>query len=267
MTPESRRGTEPARLFDLSGRVVLLTGAAGKLADQMLRALTAAGASVALADQNERDCAERAALLRREGTDAEAFGVDIRDEASVAALVAAVHERWGRIDVLVNAAGRTFFQVLEELTLDQWREVLESNLTSVFLTTRAVVPYMRRASRGSIVNIGSIYGVVGADQRIYGTSGINSSPAYAAAKGGVINLTRHLAVHLAPAGIRANSISPGGFFANQDPEFVRGYVYRTPLGCLGNETDLMGAILFLASDASAYVTGHNLIVDGGWTAW
>lgn len=257
----------PDRLFDLSGRVVLLTGAAGHLADQMMRALSGAGAAIALADLNPSGCAERAAALRADGSDAAPFEVDVRDEASVLTLMRAVMERWGRIDVLVNAAGHTYFRALEELTLEQWTEVLDSNVTSVFVCAKAVAPHMRAAGRGSIVNFGSIYGMVGADQRIYGTSGLNSSPAYAAAKGGVINLTRHLAVYLAEAGIRVNSISPGGFAAGQDPRFISKYVQRTPLGRMGNETDLMGTILFLASDASEYVTGHNLVVDGGWTAW
>lgn len=261
------RPADVRQLFDLTQRVVVMTGAGGQLAEQMLGALAGAGATLALADGEIERCKDRARALGALGVQADAFSVDVREEGSVRSLIDAVLGRWNRIDVLINAAGRTHFKTIAELSLEQWREVYESNVTGTFLCCKAVLPSMRAQGSGSIVNVGSIYGVVGADQRIYGSSGINSSPAYAAAKGGIINLTRHLAVDVASSGVRVNCISPGGFYAGQDPEFVRQYAYRTPLGRMGNETDLMGAILFLSSDASAYVTGHNLVMDGGWTAW
>jgi Dehydrogenases with different specificities (related to short-chain alcohol dehydrogenases) len=179
-------------------------------------------------------------------------------------------KRFGRIDVLVNgAAGRTpgFFKPFEEYELSDWNAVVAANLTGTFLCCQAVGPQMKKGGGGSIINTSSIYGVVAPDQRIYDGSSINTPAVYSASKAGVIGLTRYLATYWAEDKIRVNTITPGGMFNEQEPEFVRRYESRTPLGRMGRPHELRGAIVFLASEMSSYVTGHNLVVDGGWTTW
>ncbi|MDP9260662.1 MAG: SDR family oxidoreductase, partial [Actinomycetota bacterium] len=174
-------------------------------------------------------------------------------------------EQYGGLDILVNNAGIGVYTALEERTAAELAAVAAVNLTGTALCSRAAAPLMREG--GAIVNIASIYGIVSPDPRIYGTSGRNSSEIYGATKAGVIQMTRWFAVHLAPQRIRVNCISPGGVFAHQTADFVASYEQRTPLGRMTTVSDLEGALIYLTSDASAYVTGHNLVVDGGWSAW
>jgi NAD(P)-dependent dehydrogenase (short-subunit alcohol dehydrogenase family) len=256
-------------LFDLTGRVAVVTGGGGRLGFQMARALCEAGAGVVLASRDEEKCRRAAQRLEGLGGEAVAMAADVTDPASCDLLAQRTAARFGRLDIWVNNAAKVegVGAALEAQTPEDWRATVDACLNSVFYGVQAAAGVMRAQGRGVIVNIASIYGLVSPDPRIYGDSGLNSPPQYAAAKGGVVQLTRYLAVHLAPHGIRVNSITPGGFLDGQDPDFVANYCARTPLGRMGNETDLMGAIVYLASDASAYVTGHNLVVDGGWTAW
>lgn len=253
--------------FDLTGKSAVVTGAAGLLAEQIVSALASAGAGVLLADKDGPKAGERAASLTRQGYKTFACEVDVTMESSVSTMVGTALDRFGGLDILVNAAGRNFYTSVETLSLEDWDETWHSHVTGTFLCCRAVGAHLVKQRSGSIINIGSIYGIVAADHRIYGTSGWNSTAAYAASKGAVIQLTRYLAAYWGHTGVRVNCISPGGFFNHQPRNFVDRYTDKTPLGRMGNENDMRGAVVFLASDASTYMTGHNLVVDGGWTAW
>lgn len=260
-------------MFGLSGKVVMLTGAAGFLGTEFADVLSEAGANMILADVREKECDDLAEnLSERYGTDSIGVHADITNQTSVEEMVSKAVSKYSRIDALINNAvyeprTKEMHAPFEEFSLENWNKVLAVNLTGVFLCAQAVGRQMMRQGYGTITNISSIYGIVGADQRIYGISGLNSSPAYAASKGGVINLTRFLAAYWEGKNIRVNSLTLGGILNNQDKEFVKNYSYRTVLGRMANKCDYRGAILFLVSDASAYMTGANLIVDGGWTAW
>lgn len=252
-------------------RAAIVTGGAGRLGPSFAEALLEIGAHVVLADRDNaksRDVAGN--LVKKFGPKIVFHPVDVTDAGSIEKLVSFTVKKWGGIAVLVNAAmsvGKHFYASLESYSWKDWQDVMNVNVGGVFLCTQKVVDVMKRQKGGVIINIGSIYGMVGADWRIYGKSGINSPAVYAASKGAIINLTRYFAVYLAQFGIRVNSISPGGVFDGQDAEFVRNYSSRTPMGRMLQRRELKGAIKFLAAEESSYVTGHNLVVDGGWTAW
>ncbi|MBI4550063.1 MAG: SDR family oxidoreductase [Candidatus Omnitrophica bacterium] len=257
--------------FEMNGKVALVTGGAGLLGPVFGAALAEAGACVILADLNEAKGRAVLSKLPAKLRKRIAFAaMDASDPASVRALVDGTVEKHGRIDVLINGAigvGKTHFAPFEKYTWEDWNQVMTVSVGGTFLCCQAAGRHMKRQKSGSIINIGSIYGVVGADQRIYGKSGINSAGVYAASKGAILSLTRYLSVYWAPFGIRVNSISPGGVYNQQDPFFIKNYSHRAPMGRMLKKEELRGAVLYLASEASSYVTGHNLLVDGGWTAW
>jgi NAD(P)-dependent dehydrogenase (short-subunit alcohol dehydrogenase family) len=261
----------PAELFDLRDRVAVITGGAGNLGGVFARVLAGAGARLVLIDVNAEALDRRQRELAAEGAkDVIAIAADLEDASAIEAAFARVAREAKRLDVLVNnAGGRSpkFMSDLEALPLEDWEQILRVNLTAPFLCAKAAIPLMRTAGRGSIVNIASIYGVVSPDPRIYEGTAIATPPVYPATKGGVIALTTYVAVYHAKDGIRCNAITPGGVFAGQPDGFVERYSARTPLGRMARAEELAGALLYLASDASSYVTGHNLVVDGGWTAW
>jgi NAD(P)-dependent dehydrogenase (short-subunit alcohol dehydrogenase family) len=268
-------------LFSLEGSVAVVTGALGLLGRQHCLALASAGAAVAVADLDDhlssefaRDlgCTHERATLGR--------GVDVTDPESVAAFAIAVERALGPVDVLVNNAAidDKFIPVpgrppgaFEAYELGRWQALLDVNLTGVFLCSREIGVRMARRGRGSIVNVASTYGLVAPDQSLYrrddGTQVFFKGPAYSASKGGVVAFTRFLAAYWGRSGVRVNTLSPGGVRTDQDDDFVDRYARRTPLGRMAAPGDYHGAIVFLASDASAYMTGANLVVDGGWTAW
>jgi NAD(P)-dependent dehydrogenase (short-subunit alcohol dehydrogenase family) len=260
--------------FDLSGRTAIVTGAAGILGPQFASALGEMGARVALVDVNGEGCAAAAEMVSRTfSTETRAIVADVREEAAVAETVREVIGAWGRVDVLVNGAAAKssgYFQPLFEYDLRDWNDVMAVNLTAAMLFAKHVGPGMVERGRGSIINIASIYGVVGPDPSLYEGSSylgrsINTPPVYAASKGAIVNFTRYLATTLGPH-VRANCISPGGVFSGQNDAFVERYAARTPMGRMARPEELRGVVAFLASDASSYVTGHNVVVDGGWTA-
>lgn len=269
-------------LFDLNGHVALVTGAR-HLGYDAAEALAELGATVVLTSRDAARAVEWAERLSRErGAAALGIALEVTDPESWRSAVAAIEERYGRLDVLVNnAGGRTPSVVrqeriedmaadfLEGRDVEAWRATLDTNLTGAFLGCRAAAPLMKRQRRGKIISLASIDGMVGRDLELYNGSGLSATvPDYLASKAGVIGLTRGVAVALAPHGIQVNSISPGGFERGQPPEFVRRYAARVPLGRMGRDgIDIKGAVAFLATAASDYVTGHNLVVDGGWTAW
>jgi NAD(P)-dependent dehydrogenase (short-subunit alcohol dehydrogenase family) len=264
--------------FSLAGRVAVVTGATGLLGRQHCRALAAAGARVVAADLDEAEC--RAVADELEPL-ALGHRVDVTAKESVGALRDSVMARFGRLDVLVNNAalnekveaaepGSRALR-FEDYPLELWECSLRVNLTGVFLCSQVLGAEMVRRGSGSIVNIASTYGLVAPDQSLYrradGSQSFFKSAAYPTTKGGVLAFTRFLAAYWGRAGVRVNALSPGGVRNGQEEGFVERYAERTPLGHMARPTDYAGALLFLASDASAYMTGANLVVDGGYTAW
>ncbi len=262
--------------YDIKGKVVILTGAAGKIGPKYAEILSECGANVVCLDLKEERCKEMEKHLRDTySTRPMGMGIDISQKAEVQRAIDNIVKQYGKIDVLINNAAYEQLkhvvneQVLsfEDFPLEVWQATIDVNLTGMFLCCQAVGKVIAQQGYGVILNISSVYGVVAADQRIYGDSKLNSNVAYAATKSGVLNFTRFLASYWQGKNIRVNSLSPGGVFANQDEEFVKNYSYRTMLGRMADMDDVCAAMLYLVSDASKFVTGFNLIVDGGWTAW
>lgn len=256
-------------LFDLKEKVIILTGAAGLLGREYANILSEAGADVILVDI----IPPVDILTENYGTNPLPCQIDISDKKQVKEMCEEVIKRYGKIDVLINNAvgyvdrGKKFFNKFEDYDIESWNKVLEINLTGTFLISQEVGKQMVKQGYGNIINVSSTYGLVGADQRIYGDSGINAPISYAVTKGGIINMTRFLAAYYEGKNIRVNTLSPGGVFNNQNQEFVKNYEYKTILGRMADKKDYCGAMLFLCSNASSYMTGANLIIDGGWTAW
>ena len=266
-------------LFDLSGKIALITGASGILGRHFSAGLVEAGAEVALFDIGAETVRDQAKELSSQyGVKVKSYVCDVSDPNSVRVAVAQVVAEFGRIDILHNnAAGKSddlnaFLAPFEEYSYDQWRKIMAVNLDGMFLMAQAVGKQMLRQGGGSIIQTSSIYGLLGPDQRIYEGSEylgrqINSPGVYAASKAGVIGLTRYLATYWADKGIRVNAIAPGGTESGQNEEFMRRYSARIPLGRMARAHEMVGALLYLASDASSYMTGQTIAVDGGLTAW
>ena len=262
--------------YDLRDRVVILTGATGKLAPAYARCLSECGAHLVVADQQLGKCEELASeLAKTYGTRAMPLAFNVANADEVRRGFADVIARFGRIDILINNAAYNQTEHIvggkaadpEDFPLSTWQRTIDVNLTGTLLCCQEGGRQMLKQGGGVILNVSSVYGVVAADQRIYGSSGLNSNIAYATTKGGLLNFTRYLASYWQKKNIRVNAISPGGVYAGQDPEFVEKYTYRTMLGRMAEVDDLTAGVLYLVSDASKFVTGFNLVVDGGWTAW
>jgi len=254
--------------FSLKGKVALLTGGAGKYGRQVAEALAEAGAVTVIASRSVAELEKVAEVLRTEGGDVTALPLDLEDEASVKALVAEVVRRFGRLDVLVNNAVTRCACAGWDQPMETFDKSLRVNASALFCLTRLAAEEMKKAGGGSVINIGSYMGIRGPDPLNYvGTDmGANPSPIYFYEKGGMVNFTRFAASVLGPYQIRVNAIHPGGFFTNQPAAFIKNYSANTMLGRLANASDLKGVIVFLASDASRYLTGTNIPVDGGYTA-
>lgn len=264
--------------FDLTGRVAVVTGAAGLIGRAHCAALAQAGATVVACDL---DLVSAAGVANELGTQHIGIGVDIADERDVQQLQAHVLAKYGRVDVLVNNAAMNDMveqrslmaeaSMFEHYPLDLWRRVMEVNVTGTMLCCRILGGFMAQRGSGSIINIASTYGIVAPNQSIYqdetGTQRFYKSAAYPVSKAAVIMLTKYLATYWGKSGVRVNTLSPGGVENHQDPFFIGQYSHHTPMGRMASVHDYEGALVFLASDASAYMTGHNLVVDGGWTAW
>lgn len=275
MTPP---GLAPAS-FRLDGRVAVVTGAGGKLGPVWVEALVDAGASVAAIDLPAASTAWAKELVARCGSGRIALGqADVTSRESLETALAWCTETLGAPSILVNnagidapPAGNAPRAPLEGITPDAWRAVLDVNLVGAFQAAQVFSRPMVAAKSGSIVNIGSLYASVSPDARFYthlgGDPPFLKPPAYGASKAALISLTQYLATHWAPQGVRVNALSPGGVRGGQDPEFVRKFTDRVPLGRMAEAADLQGPLVFLASDASSYVTGFELRVDGGFTAW
>ena len=267
------------RLFDLTGRVAVVTGAIGILGRHFCAGLADHGASVAVVDLDEVTTTAFARDLQHDfGTKCIGVAANIADPGAVKAMADTIEKQLGPIDVLHNNAQAVrreperYFAPVESFDLDTWREIMAVNLDGAFLVAQDIGARMAKRGRGSIIQTASIYGVVGPDQRIYEGSEylgrpINTPPVYSASKAGIIGLTQYLATYWGPRGVRVNTLTPGGVSSGQNEEFDRRYSARVPMGRMAKADDLVGALIFLASDASQYVNGQNLIVDGGLTAW
>lgn len=261
-------------LMNLRGRVALITGGGGHLGSASCEALAELGATIVVLDVDQKACAEAAKRMREMySVEALPLVVDLTDEKVVRSVNERILEHFGRLDIIINCAALVGRSKLEgwtsnflEQRSDTWRLAMELNLTAPFVLVQSCAQVLMASGHGSVVNIGSIYGIVGPDIRLYEDTSLGNPAAYAVSKGGLLQLTRWLATVLAPQ-VRVNAISPGGVWRNQPEAFHQRYVSRTPLGRMATEEDLKGAVAYLASDLSAYVTGHNLVLDGGWTIW
>lgn len=266
--------------FDLRGKVAIVTGAAGILGRHFAAGLAESGASVAVVDIQEAPARELAEnLTRKYGPKCIGLACDVTDAASVKAMVLRVVAELGQIDILHNnAAGKSsdlnaYFAPFEDYTLEQWRQIMAVNVDGMFLVAQSVGRQMVvQGTGGSIIQTSSIYGVMGPDSRIYEGSfylgrQINTPGVYATSKAAVIGLTRYLATYWASHGIRVNTITPGGTESGQNEEFKRRYSERIPMNRMALAHEIVGALLYLASPASSYVTGQNIIIDGGLEAW
>lgn len=261
-------------LMDISGRKALVTGGAGHIGFMTAQTLVELGADVTLLDLDEIACQESVAKISRpEQTSLFALPCDLTNEQATRSAVQKSISLMGGLDILVHCAayvGTTevagWAVPFKEQTIVAWNAAMSVNLTSVFTMMQEGREALAASGNGSVIFFGSIYGTVGNDMRLYQGTGIESPAAYPASKGGIIQLARYFATFFAPQ-IRVNTISPGGVWRDQPDDFHERYIYRTPMGRMATEEDLKGAVAYLASDLSAYVTGHNLAVDGGWTAW
>lgn len=266
------------KLFDLTDKVIILTGSAGRLGVNFAHILSDAGANLILIDIDEKknQILEKT-IHKKYHTKPLACNIDISDQGDISEIRKQIVKKYGRIDGLINNA---FFSPrldveksamkFEEFQLDLWNKVLSVNLTGVFLCCQEFGKVMtRQKTGGSIVNISSIYGINGADQRIYGDTKLNSPPSYAATKGAIVNFTRYLAAYWNRKNIRVNTMTLGGVLdkSYMNKQFIKNYSEKTMLGRMANTNEYNGALLFLLSDASSYMTGTNLILDGGWSAW
>jgi NAD(P)-dependent dehydrogenase (short-subunit alcohol dehydrogenase family) len=266
-------------MFDLAGKVAVVTGGAGLLGQVFCQALVTAGANIAIIDIDKNKADETATKINKEKNQKVlAFACDITSPDSVSSMVKTVVNQLGRIDILLNNAASKgsnldqFFAPFENYSLQTWREVMAVNIDGLFLVAQSVGNQMKAQGGGSIIQISSIYGVFAPDQRIYEGSeyngrAINTPAVYSVSKAAVIGLTSYLSTYWADSKIRVNTLTPGGIASGQNGEFNKKYSNRVPLGRMGEASELAGALIYLASDASSYVTGQNIIVDGGLSAW
>jgi NAD(P)-dependent dehydrogenase (short-subunit alcohol dehydrogenase family) len=267
-------------LFDLTGKTAIVTGAVGVLGRHFCRGLAEFGAQVAVVDMDERICAEFSAELSSDyRMKSKGIRCDVADPASVKEMLEAVVAHFDGINILLNNAAsksddlNAFFAPFEEFALEEWRKIMSVNLDGMFLVAQAVGSQMiKQGTGGSIIQTGSIYGILASDRRIYEGSHylgrqINNPAVYSASKAGVVGLTKYLAAYWADKGIRVNTLVPGGVESGQNETFKQRYSGRVPMGRMALAHEMVGAVIYLASDASSYVTGQNIVVDGGLTAW
>ena len=256
-----------SELFRLDGKIVLITGGAGIIGNQIAQALARAGAVVIIAARHVKKCEALAKQLQGMGLAAESGELDLTKEISIQRLRDGILKQYGRLDVLINNAVARAGGDLRNSTVANWEVTLRVNAIGLFSACRIFSEPMQAARTGSIINIASIYGIVGANFSIYKGTSLTNPVNYTFAKGGMISLTRYLASYLAPYQVRVNCLSPGGFKTPETPtEFVSNYLQHVPMGRMLEPGDIDGPLVFLASDASRYVTGQNIAVDGGWTA-
>jgi NAD(P)-dependent dehydrogenase (short-subunit alcohol dehydrogenase family) len=257
-------------MFRLDGKVVLVTGATGHLGRAMSAGLAAAGASLAVCSTSSNKARE----LARELTDrfhapATGFDLDISDLAAITPAVEEIVLAMGRLDCLVNNALFGTANNLGDVSLQEWATGLAGGASGPFFLMQACLPHLEKA-KGNVINIGSMYGMVSPKPQNYADTPFGSSITYGAAKAALLQITRYAASYLGPKGIRVNAISPGPFPSaevQKNSVFIERLASNVPLGRIGQPQEIQGAVVFLASSASSYITGHNLVIDGGWTIW
>ena len=257
-------------LLCLQGKTVLITGGAGHLGAAMCEALAELGANIVIGSRDAEKSSLIADMLSEKfGVQASAMQLDITNPDDLETVLALIEKQHGSLDILINNAWSGKKNSFESISLDDWRYDIEVCLNGVFFTVKKAFPYLKK-SKGVIVNVASMYGHVAPDYRMYVGTDHANPPSYGAAKAGVIQLTKYLASFLAPHGIRVNAISPGPFPFSailKNDEFIGALKAKTMLNRIGNPEDLKGPIALLCSDAAGYMTGQNICVDGGWTAW
>jgi len=259
-------------LQSLEGRIALISGGAGYLGSAMACALAEMGADIAIVDRNEEAGVNVCDYIHNNlGLNTKFYKADLTNDKEVEAIPHIVAKDFGGVDILINAAAIVIDKYIEGWAVDfekqkssLWKDALQLNLTSAFTLARESNKYLKVTGKGSIINVISHYGIVGPDWSLYEDTTMGNAAAYAASKGGLLNLTKWLSSTLAPK-VRVNSITPGGVFRDHKDPFLERYINRTPMRRMGKEEDFKGAIVFLASEMSGYITGHNLVVDGGLT--
>lgn len=260
-------------LFSLNGRVAIVTGGRGLYGASISEGLCEMGAVVIIASRNGEKCEEFAAELRAKGHEAYGYALDLSNDESIQKLAKDVHDRFGRLDILVNnAVDRRNMTPMATATRQKLRDSAETNLNGQILLSQAVLEYMIPAGKGSIINISSMRGLDCPHFPFYPESMGDQPVNYTTEKWAMVGLTKYMAGRYGKHGIRVNCIAPGGFNPGlaDDPDkkaFVDTYIANCPLGCWAGEDDIKGPVVFLAADASAYVTGATLVMDGGWTIW
>lgn len=263
----------PARngIFNLEGKTAVVTGGAGYLGKAISEGFAEAGATVYIVSSNEMKCIDVAEKIAK-NTTAQCFGryIDIRNEASVQKCFREIAETAGSIDILVNNAAFSSPGKLVTMSEEAWLKGIDGTINGAFRCTKAVLSYMLDQKQGSIINMSSMYGLVSPNPEVYGDSGMDNPANYGAGKAAINQFTRYVACHYGKYGIRANTVSPGPFpnpSVQANANFIKHLEAKNPLGRIGKPEDLKGIMVFLASAASAYITGENISVDGGWTAW
>lgn len=254
--------------FSLKNRTAYITGGAGLLGQEVTKALADAGARVIVLDVNKEKGSSLSSSLSKIGQEVFFEYFDVTDLKKINSKIDNLYKKYRKIDIWVNAAyPRTadWGNKVEDLSLDSWQKNVDMHLNSYSWVSRKVCLLMKKRG-GSLINFASIYGVVGNDFSVYKGTNMSSPMAYAAIKGGIVNLTRYLASYFGKYKVRVNTICPGGIFDNQNRIFVKNYSEKVPLKRLGNPDEIAGAVVFLASDAASYITGATLMIDGGWTA-
>jgi len=247
-------------------KVAIITGGAGQLGSSLCANFDKAGYITIMADLSIEVCKKRIKSLKLKNT--YPVELDVTNINSISSAFKTIYKKYKHIDVLVNNAGIAIFTSFKNRTFEEFDKVMKVNVYGTFFCTQCALKYMEKQENGGrIINIGSIYGVVSPDPRIYGNSGRNSSEVYGASKAAIIQMTKYFAVHIKNKKILVNCVSPGGIFNNQQKHFIKNYEYKTPLGRMAHENEIAKVVLFLCSDDATYITGQNIIVDGGFTIW
>ena len=255
-------------LFSLQDKVAVVTGGAGLIGKELIRGLAEAGATCILAEIDENRGEKVAEELKRRKLNVIFRYLDITKEKSVSGLIKFIDKKFGRIDIWVNSAypkTKDWQAKFEDIKFASWKKNIDMHLNGYFICCQKIAEYMKKKKSGSVINFASIYGIAGPDFSIYKNTKMTMPAPYSAIKGGIITFTRYLASYYGKYNIRINCVSPGGVWDKQPNIFVKRHIEKIPLKRMANKEDIVGAIIFLASDAASYVTGHNLVIDGGWS--